>query len=107
MKKDSGKSRPGLVHIGGVLRQVMKTAGMASNARLSKIWEIWNGAVGDGIAANAAPAAFKGKLLIVHAESSAWMQQLHFLKKEMIANLNRALGEDLVHDIKFKIGPLR
>jgi predicted nucleic acid-binding Zn ribbon protein len=103
----SGKNNKGFVHISRVLQDILKTQGMASNTRLSRIWDVWADAVGSHIAANAVPAAIKGKLLIVHAESSAWIQQLHFLKQEMAVKINRILGEDLIKDIKFKIGPLR
>jgi predicted nucleic acid-binding Zn ribbon protein len=52
------------------------------------------------------PAAFKGKLLIVNVTDSAWLQQLWFLKKDIIGKVNGCLGEDLVEEIKFKIGPV-
>jgi predicted nucleic acid-binding Zn ribbon protein len=58
------------------------------------------------IAQNAKPAAFKGKILIVHVSSSTWVHQLQFLKKEMIAKLNNAFGNALIDDLKFKIGKL-
>ena len=95
------------MHVGNVLQDLLKAPGVASNTRLSRIWEVWSDAVGSHIAANATPAAVKGRLLIVHAESSSWIQQLHFLKQDIITKLNRTLGENLVRDIKFKIGTLR
>ena len=58
------------------------------------------------IAQNAKPAAFKGRILLVHVNSSTWIHQLQFLKKEMIAKLNDTLGKTLIEDLKFKIGPL-
>jgi len=58
------------------------------------------------VAENTRPAAFKGKLLIVHVSSSTWTHQLQFLKQDILRNVNAALGKDLVADIKFKIGPL-
>jgi predicted nucleic acid-binding Zn ribbon protein len=101
------KNSKGFVHIGSVLQGILKTQGAASNTRLSMIWNVWQDAVGSQIAANTVPAAIKGGLLIVHAESSVWIQQLHFFKQEMIVKINRTLGADLVKDIKFKIGSLR
>ena len=62
--------------------------------------------VGDVIAQNARPAAFKGKILLVHVSSSTWVHQLQFLKQEMIAKLNDTFGKELISDLKFKIGPL-
>jgi predicted nucleic acid-binding Zn ribbon protein len=106
MKRDM-KNKSGPVHIGDVIQSLLKTRGLVANTRLTKIWDVWENAVGEGIASNARPAAFKGRLLIVHAESSAWIQQLHFLKKEMISKINLAMGEEAVQDIKFKIGPIR
>ena len=72
-----------------------------------KVWELWDRAVGEIIAENARPAAFKGKILLVHVNSSPWLHQLSFLKKDILTRINRELGQDLVDEIKFKIGPLR
>jgi predicted nucleic acid-binding Zn ribbon protein len=71
-----------------------------------RVWDIWSSAVGDHIGANTRPAAFKGKFLIVNVTNSAWLQQVWFLKKEIIEKVNGCLGEDLVEEIKFKIGPV-
>ncbi|KKK55968.1 hypothetical protein LCGC14_3069230, partial [marine sediment metagenome] len=38
--------------------------------------------------------------------SSTWIQQLRFLKKDLIAKINDALGKEMVSEIKFKIGSL-
>ena len=73
---------------------------------MSAIWDHWDNLVGASIAANARPAVFKGKLLLVHVTSSTWLQQLQFLKTEMIRKINAEFGQTLVEDIKFKIGPL-
>jgi predicted nucleic acid-binding Zn ribbon protein len=58
------------------------------------------------IAANTRPAAFKGNLLIVNATSSSWLQQLRFLKPEILQKVNHVLGNVSVKDIKFKVGPV-
>ena len=59
---------------------------------------------GHVIAENAKPAAFKGRVLLVHVNSSPWIHQLQFLKTDMINNINQHLGDQLVDEIKFKIG---
>ena len=93
-------------HIGNIIHNVLKTCRSDFDENLSQVWGKWNGAVGDGIAKNAQPKAFKGKLLLVHVTSSTWMHQLQFLKKDIIKQINHALGKELVEEIKFKIGPL-
>ena len=94
------------VHIGHVIRNMLKNHRLETDTSLIRVWDIWEDAVGEVIAANTRPAAFKGDLLIVNATSSSWLQQLRFLKPEVIRKINHALGEVSVQDIKFKIGPI-
>ena len=100
------KNQTKFVHIGSVLGEVLKKCRRETDVALVQVWQIWDEMVGNVIAQNARPAAFKGRLLLVHVSSSTWTHQLQFLKKEIIAKLNQALGQHLIEDLKFKIGPL-
>ena len=102
----SKKQKAKFEHIGGILADILKTYRRESDGGLVQVWQVWDDIIGDVIAQNARPAAFKGKILLVHVSSSTWVHQLQFLKKEMIAKLNKALGKALIDDLKFKIGPL-
>ena len=101
-RKKSKKS----THIGSILNDVLKTLRPEADGGLVQVWQLWDDVVGRAIAENARPAAFKGKLLLVHVASSPWIHQLQFLKKEIIEKLNAALGQELIKDLKFKIGPI-
>ena len=105
MKEDD--KRPSFVHIGSVIDGVLKNYRSKPAFELTKVWRLWEDAVGETIAKNARPAAFKGKLLIVHVISSTWLHQLQFLKNDLMAKINAALGKPLIQEIKFKIGPLK
>lgn len=94
------------VRIGNVINDVMRTYRNDCDQHLAQIWGLWGSAVGDDIAKNARPEAFKGKLLLVHVSSSTWMHQLQFLKQDIIKKVNDALGNVLVEEIKFKVGPV-
>jgi len=94
------------VHISNILDNILSVYRRESDSGLAQVWSLWNDAVGKVIAENARPAAFKGKILLVHVTSSAWIHELTFLKKDIINNINTSLGEDLVEEIKFKIGAL-
>ena len=74
--------------------------------RLLQVWDIWEIAAGPVIAQNAKPVALKEKLLMVHVADSSWMHELSFLKTEIIRNINGTLGDDLVENIRFTIGPV-
>jgi len=100
------KQKAKFEHIGSILSDVLKTYRKDADGELVQVWQVWDEIVGEVIAQNAKPAAFKGKILIVHVSSSTWVHQLQFLKKEMIAKLNNAFGKALIDDLKFKIGKL-
>ena len=104
MVRETPKTK--FVHIGDILGDVLKKYRRESDTELVQVWQIWDKIVGDIIAQNAKPAAFKGRILLVHVTSSSWIHQLQFLKREMIANLNNSLGKTLIEDLKFKIGPV-
>lgn len=104
---NDSKKRSDFVHIGNILEDVLKSYRSEADFGLKVIWRLWDTAVGETIAQNAQPAAFKGNLLIVHVSSSTWIHQLQFLKNDLIAALNKDLAQPLLADIKFKIGPLK
>ncbi len=72
--------------------------------REGKIWLVWDAAVGAQIAGRARPVSFRDGTLTVAVASAPWMQQLTFLKKKIIENVNDLLGQQLVHDIYLKAG---
>ena len=100
------KTNQAFTPIGNLVDAFMKTCRQSPDTRLTRIWQVWDHAVGGTIAENAQPEAFKGSLLIVSVSSSPWLQQLRFLKTDLINNINTALGGDMVSDIRFKIGSL-
>jgi predicted nucleic acid-binding Zn ribbon protein len=97
----------GFFHIGGIIEKVLRDYHGKSGGELIRVRRLWEDVVGKEIAANAQPAAFKANLLLVHVQSSTWIQQLQFLKKDILLKLNAALGKTVVEEIKFKIGPLQ
>ena len=101
-KKDSAR----IVHISSVIDDVLKTYRREPDGELLQVWHVWDSIVGDVIAKNTKPGAFKGRILLVYVTSSTWVHQLQFLKAEMITKLNEALGKSLIDDLKFKIGPV-
>lgn len=100
------KKNSEFAHIGDILNGVLKTCRHDCDWELLQVWRLWESAVGDAIATNTKPEAFKGKLLLVLVNSAPWMHQLQFLKKDIINKVNQALGKEMIHDIKFKIGPV-
>lgn len=106
LTKRGSKGSDQFVKVGHLIQDVLRSQRKHGDAKMIRVWDIWSSAVGEHIGGNSSPAAFKGKLLIVNVTDSAWLQQLWFLKKDIIGKVNGCLGEDLVEEIKFKIGPV-
>lgn len=98
------KASDNLESIGSVIAKVLGKCQGPADMELTRIWELWENIVGSAVALNAQPSAFKGKLLLVEVVSSVWLQELRFVKADIIAKVNDAFGKDVVDDIKFRIG---
>lgn len=92
-----------MTHIGDILESALKSFRPSADIGMTRIWDMWSVSVGDTIAREAKPGAFKDGILIVHVSSSVWLQQLTFLKQDMISNINGVLDCEMVKEIRFKI----
>ena len=87
-----------------VLSSVLNQSGLTDKSEYIKIYKIWPAIVGEKIAENTCLESVKRGTLFVNASSSAWMQELHFLKDMIIEKFEKELGEGTVKDIRFKTG---
>jgi len=92
--------------LGDVLQEVLKKRDILLTSEKRRLQEIWNRSVGDRIAAQTTPDRLQKGSLYVKVSNSVWMQQLHFLKKEIIDTVNRQMGEQLIKNIFFSIGEI-
>ncbi len=95
-----------LTPIGNILNSALKNFRPTKDTEMTRIWALWQEALGETIARETKPSAFKENTLIVNVSCSAWLQHLTFSKHEMIANLNTALKSELVKEMRFKIAKI-
>ena len=103
---NKNKDTSHLTHISDILSNALSKYRPPQKTEITRIWEIWEMVVGTPIAQNAKPDTFKNGQLQIIVSSSAWIHQLKFLEKEMIANLNARLGTPLITHLRFKIGEI-
>ena len=106
MNERERKTKKEAVPLETVIQKVLLNLGRESNIEMTNIWPQWRQLVGDAVADNTQPAAFKGDVLLVHVSNSTWSHHLQYLKKDLIKKINTAMGSDLVADIIFKIGDI-
>ena len=98
----SRKSRPEL--LGSLVERVLKDIGAGDSARVMRIAEHWEEAVGAEIAAHCRPTALRGSVLEATVDSSVWCQQLQLRGPEIIEALRAALPADAPTDLWFRVG---
>jgi hypothetical protein len=69
-----------------------------------EIWARWPDLVGERIAAHTEPAGLKNRRLTVRVASAAWLQELSFLRAELVQKINAGLGDERVREIRLVAG---
>ncbi|MCP4716955.1 MAG: DUF721 domain-containing protein [Deltaproteobacteria bacterium] len=87
-----------------ILRGVLQDMPAANRTGMLKLRAAWQKAVGQRIAAKASPEMVRNQVLMVHVENSVWMQELHFMKDQILEKLNARIDTAALRDIRFKIG---
>jgi len=92
------------LQVSALLESVFAGKPAQKRIREAKAWQFWEEAVGEHIASKASPVAFRDGTLTVRVSGSAWMQQLSLMKRDIISQLNAAIGFQLVNELFFRQG---
>ncbi len=92
--------------IAEVLCEATAERGIDREMKRYAIWQRWNNLVGTEVAAHARPARWQGTTLVIRAEHPAWIQELGFLKRRMLANIKEHMPTLTITDIRFEVGSL-
>ncbi|MFA4916789.1 MAG: DUF721 domain-containing protein [Syntrophales bacterium] len=90
--------------LGSILQTTLKKKNIFINFEDESLIQVWNKALGPQIAAHSRPFQLKGETLFVKVSSSVWMQQLHFMKEDILEKINQSWGKTTVKNIYFSIG---
>jgi len=100
------KKQKQLLHIGEVLATAFKRKKMPVHVTDQHLSHAWDNAVGSIIAANTRAHNIKNGTLFVKVSTSTWMQQLQFMKREIMDKVNAALEKQSIKNIHFSIGDI-
>jgi predicted nucleic acid-binding Zn ribbon protein len=84
-----------------ILPALFEQLGLARTAEGWRAVAEWPTVAGPRIARHTRALSFRDGTLAVEVEGSAWMHELGFLGRELVRNLNRHLGADVVSDVRF------
>lgn len=91
----------GMKKVGNLIDKVFRKLGLTKRYNEQKAVLIWEEVVGKRISEKAKPLYVREGKLVVEVENSAWMSELHFLKREIMGKLNKKLGSFIIEDIHF------
>lgn len=81
------------------------TSGVISQERLA--CAAWKKAVGKKVAQRTRPLKMVRNTLVVEVEDEIWRQNLWSLRYQILRNLERAIGPEIVNDIELRVMPPR
>lgn len=105
-RKRLRKRRTTLLKMGDFLPNVLRKKKLLLDMMDHHILDTWRKAVGPQILAQTAPFKFKNNTLYVNVSTPAWMQQLRFLKQEIMDKVNAEWGKEEINNIYFTIGDI-
>jgi predicted nucleic acid-binding Zn ribbon protein len=98
--------RSSLMPLPEILTPLLKTHGLHSHLLEFSLQQHWPEIVGDQVGRHTWPEALRHRQLYLLAENSVWLQQLRFLKPELLAKVTAYAGSDAITDIVLRVGTL-
>lgn len=98
------KTRPRT--IGDILDRTSRDLRIDTNIKRYALWGKWDEIVGSEVAAHARPYRWQGHVLVVRVEHPAWIQELSYLKPQLLERIRTEHSEAQLVDIRFEVGTL-
>ncbi|MBU4484049.1 DUF721 domain-containing protein [bacterium] len=102
MQRGRNKSRP--FEIASILEKTLKKRGFAKKIDQYKVVNSWDKIVGEQIASCSEPLAIQGNTLVVKVSSPAWMNELQFMKTDILEKIQASLNNKSIGNIRFRTG---
>lgn len=85
-----------MTRIGDVLPSVLKRLGLEQRFKEQAVLALWPDVVGPELASRTRATRIEKGVLFVHVDHGAWMQELHFIEKDLVRRMRAAApGVDL------------
>ena len=84
--------------VGEIVEALARKTLLGSKLEEARIWEIWPSVAGPHLAAHGRPKSVRRGCLHIEVDSVVWMHRFAYRKWDIINELNRVLGRELVTD---------
>jgi predicted nucleic acid-binding Zn ribbon protein len=87
--------------VGRLLPSILRQLGLEQRFNEQQVLTLWPAVVGDELAARTKATRIDRGVLYVHVDHGAWMQELHFLEKDLIEKLRERAPGVAIEKIRF------
>ena len=94
----------GPIPVANIVADLLSRNGLGQPQVVGEIEKIWGEVVGDEIALMTHCGKIQHKILNVIVTNSMIMQELNFRKQEILEAFNKKIKNDLIQDIRFRVG---
>jgi predicted nucleic acid-binding Zn ribbon protein len=87
--------------IGRILARALKSLHVEGRLKEESVVLNWNRLVGERIASQAKPVKVRDSILFVRVENASWRNELFYMKRRIIEELNQSVKGNVIKDIVF------
>jgi predicted nucleic acid-binding Zn ribbon protein len=87
--------------LGDLLPSVLKRFGLEQRFKEQQVLTLWSAVVGDELSARTKATKIDRGVLFVHVDHGAWLQELHFIEKDLIVKLRELVPGVTIKKIRF------
>jgi len=84
-----------------LLDELLHRRGLAEPLRIYEIQRRWPSLVGAGTAARSWPTSLRQGVLVIHVADSTWVQELTYLKVQLLEKIRTVVPPDAVTELRF------
>lgn len=104
-EKRTGYEQGELTALDHVLAEVYTSRQWTTHWRLYGLLRDWPAIVGAEVARLTTPAFFRRETLWIYVQDSSWMHHLQYVKPDLLARINRHMGEQPIADLRWQLQP--
>jgi len=93
--------------VGEVLERLFNKLSIDKKLKEVNALKLWEEVTGEKISQHSLPLFVRKGNLFVRVDSSGWLTQLTYLKREIISELNERLGGESIKNIYFRLGEVK
>lgn len=89
--------------VDSILKNTFKNLNVDENIKVYSIWKSWEKIVGADLAKQTKPAFIRRDCLTIFVQNHVWMNELQYMKEELLRKINEFSEERKISKILFKI----